>query len=214
MTDRNYSLADRFLIGLQQPLETLFNSRNRAQRSYPAQACASDRLGWLKRRHAAGLMRVNHAGEVSAQALYQGQALTARDEEIRQTLNRSAREEQDHLAWCQRRIRELGGHTSRLGPLWYAGSFTMGATAGLAGDRVSLGFVAETERQVEEHLAGHLERLPEKDARSRAIVAQMQVDERNHGANAMQAGGITLPAPVRGLMHLTSRVMVHAAYWL
>src|SRR5699024_11102230 len=123
-------------------------------------------------------------------------------------------EEKDHLAWCQRRISELGGHTSRLGPFWYAGSFTMGAAAGLVGDQVSLGFVAETARQVVEHLAGHLERLPNHDARSRAIVTQMQTDERNHGATATRAGGITLPAPVRGLMHLTSRVMVHAAYWV
>jgi len=214
MSDRHYSAIDRVLIGLQQPLETLFNDRNRAQRPYPTRNSPRDRLGWLQRRHAAGLMRVNHAGEVSAQALYQGQALTARNDEVRQTLSQAAEEEQDHLAWCQYRLRELGSRASRLGPFWYAGSFTMGATAGLMGDRVSLGFVAETERQVVEHLSDHLERLPEDDARSRAIVAQMQIDERNHGATATRAGGITMPAPVRSLMRLTSRVMVHSAYWL
>jgi len=159
-------------------------------------------------------MRVNHSGEVAAQALYQGQALTARLENVREAMERAAVEEIDHLKWCQERLQELGSHTSVLNPLWYAGSFAIGALAGIAGDRWSLGFVAETEKQVVDHLQGHLERLPLEDERSRAILEQMKQDEQHHGQAAADAGGARLPAPFRHLMTLTSRVMTRTAYWI
>lgn len=162
----------------------------------------------------ARLMRVNYAGEVAAQALYHGQAFTASTAGTREDLLRAAREEGDHLAWCAERIHELGGRTSYLNPLWYAGSFAIGALAGLAGDRTSLGFVAETERQVEQHLSSHLERLPASDQRSRTLVAQMQVDERQHGQNALRAGGSQLPGIVRRMMAATARVMTGTSHWV
>jgi ubiquinone biosynthesis monooxygenase Coq7 len=164
------------------------------------------------RRHAAGLMRVNHAGEIAAQALYHGQALTARNDKLRASLLAAARDETDHLAWCEQRVRELDSRTSLLAPAWYAGSFAIGALAGLAGDRASLGFVAETEKQVIEHLESHLHELPEGDERSRRIVAQMQADEARHGSEARAAGGIDLPRPVRELMRRIARVMTRTAY--
>jgi ubiquinone biosynthesis monooxygenase Coq7 len=157
-------------------------------------------------------MRVNHAGEIAAQALYHGQALTARTPRVRAALLEAARDETDHLAWCEQRVRELGSRTSLLAPVWYAGSFAIGALAGLAGDRNSLGFVAETEKQVIEHLESHLHELPPDDERSRRIVAQMQADEARHGAEARDAGGRELPGPVRNLMRRTARVMTRAAY--
>jgi ubiquinone biosynthesis monooxygenase Coq7 len=164
------------------------------------------------RRHAAGLMRVNHAGEIAAQALYHGQALTARTPELRETLLQAARDETDHLAWCEQRVRELDSRTSLLAPVWYTGSFLIGTLAGLAGDRNSLGFVAETEKQVVEHLESHLHQLPEDDARSRRIVEQMQADEDRHGSEAREAGGRELPRPVRELMRRTARIMTWTAY--
>lgn len=167
-----------------------------------------------RRRHAAGLMRVNHAGEIAAQGLYHGQALTAREPGTRAALARAAAEEGDHLAWCRDRLDELGSRPSLLNPLWYAGSVAIGALAGLFGDRASLGFMAETERQVEGHLAEHLERLPADDARSRAIVEQMQADEIAHGRAAQEAGGMSLPEPVPRLMRLSARVMTGTAYWI
>ncbi|MGH8250778.1 MAG: 2-polyprenyl-3-methyl-6-methoxy-1,4-benzoquinone monooxygenase [Steroidobacteraceae bacterium] len=167
-----------------------------------------------RRRHAAGLMRVNHAGEIAAQGLYYGQALTARAPETRAALLRAAGEEGDHLAWCRDRLDELGSRPSLLNPLWYAGSVTVGAIAGLFGDRASLGFMAETESQVEGHLAGHLARLPDEDLRSRAIVAQMQADEVNHGRAALAAGGTELPRPVPRLMRFCARIMTGTAYWV
>jgi ubiquinone biosynthesis monooxygenase Coq7 len=157
-------------------------------------------------------MRVNHTGEVCAQALYAAQALVARDGATRRAFAQAAREEEEHLAWTQARIRELGSRTSLLNPLWYAGSFAIGVAAGVAGDRVNLGFVVETERQVEEHLTGHLTQLPEADARSRAIVAQMRDDEIRHGQMAEAAGAAELPRPVRGLMRLAAGVMKTLAY--
>ncbi len=166
------------------------------------------------RRHAAGLMRVNHAGEIAAQGLYLGQALTARLPETRAALAKAAAEEGDHLAWCRDRLDELGSRPSILNPLWYAGSVAIGALAGLFGDRASLGFMAETERQVEGHLAAHLERLPADDARSRTIVQQMQADEIGHGRAAIAAGAATLPEPVPKLMRLTARIMTGTAYWI
>ena len=166
------------------------------------------------RRHAAGLMRVNHAGEIAAQGLYHGQALTARSPDTRAALRQAAAEEGDHLAWCRERLDELGSRPSLLNPLWYAGSVAIGALAGLAGDRMSLGFMAETERQVEGHLASHLERLPADDQRSRTIVQQMQTDEIGHGRAAIAAGAATLPEPVPKLMRMAARMMTGTAYWI
>lgn len=165
-----------------------------------------------ERRESAALMRVNHAGEVAAQALYHSQALFARDPEVRDFMLHAAREETDHLAWCETRLAELGARPSILNPLWYAGSFGIGALAALLGDKASLGFVAETERQVEGHLQGHLERLPKNDQRSRAIVQAMCEDEIGHGRSAQNAGGQLPPTPVRELMRRTAKVMTHTAY--
>jgi len=160
------------------------------------------------------LMRVNHTGEVCAQALYSGQALVARDASIRRALQAAAGEERDHLAWCRDRIVQLGSRTSVLDPLWYAGSFAWGVTSGLAGDRWSLGFLAETEAQVERHLEGHLERLPTDDAASRTIVLRMREDEARHGATGRALGGRDLPAPVKAAMRAAARVMTGTTYWL
>jgi len=168
----------------------------------------------VQRRHAAGLMRVNHSGEIAAQGLYQGQALTASSPETRAALEKAAAEEGDHLAWCRERLDELGSRPSLLNPLWYAGSVAIGALAGLAGDRMSLGFMAETERQVEGHLADHLDRLPADDARSRTIVREMQADEIGHGRAALEAGGVELPQPIPKLMRLAARIMTGTAYWI
>ena len=165
-----------------------------------------------ERAHAAGLMRVNHTGEICAQALYSGQALTSSSVELKRKLDHAAREETEHLAWTESRLRELGARRSFLNPLWYAGSFAIGAAAGLAGDRWNLGFLSETERQVEQHLTGHLEALPVNDARSRSIVDQMRIDEGSHAQMAEDAGAEVLPLPVRLLMRLTSKVMTSTAY--
>jgi ubiquinone biosynthesis monooxygenase Coq7 len=165
-----------------------------------------------ERAHAAALMRVNHVGEICAQALYQGQALTARDARARDTLEQAAREEEDHLAWSAERIRELGGRPSLLTPLWYAGAFTIGAVAGALGDRWNLGFLAETEHQVEEHLTGHLQALPALDERTRAVVEAMRRDEAKHRATALRLGAVELPAPAKAAMRLASKVMTTLAY--
>lgn len=212
MNQRHYSLADRFLMDLHQGLRTLAGDRRNA-RDNPASQTEEATLNRRDRRHAAGLMRVNHAGEVAAQALYQGQAATARLPDVREAMEEAAREEEDHLAWCEQRLAELGEKPSRLGPFWYAGSFAIGAAAGLAGDKWSLGFVAETEKQVCDHLSGHLDKLPENDQRSRSIVEKMRDDEARHGETAKQAGGAALPRPVRDVMKLASKLMTRAAYW-
>ena len=167
-----------------------------------------------ERRASAALMRVNHAGEIAAQALYHGQALVARSAKTRELLLKAAREETDHLAWCEARLRELDSRPSLLNPLWYAGSFAIGAAAALLGDRASLGFVVETERQVEGHLEEHLARLPPDDDRSRAILETMRTDEIAHGLSAKAAGGAELPSPVRVLMRSTARLMTGTAYWI
>jgi ubiquinone biosynthesis monooxygenase Coq7 len=182
-----------------------------ARGSRPA---ALPELSDSERREAAALMRVNHAGEVAAQALYHGQAALARNPATREMLLRAAREEADHLGWCQQRLQELGSRPSLLGPLWYAGSFAVGAMAAALGDRISLGFVAETERQVEGHIDSHLERLPAADTRSRAILEAMRHDEIEHGEAAVSAGGTELPAPARELMRGTARVMTFTSYWV
>lgn len=211
--DRRPTPVDRLIGSFDQALRTLLGG-NSATRPYPAADISETVDQPTERRHAAALMRVNHSGEVAAQALYQGQAAVAGSPSTRAALTEAAREETDHLAWCAARIQELGGRTSLLNPLWYAGSFAIGALAGLAGDRTSLGFVAETERQVVEHLEGHLHRLPQTDARTRAIVQQMSADEARHGHNAMSAGGAALPAFARAMMKATARIMTRTAYWL
>jgi ubiquinone biosynthesis monooxygenase Coq7 len=183
-----------------------------ASRPSPARRLPEAAIGEQERAHAAALMRVNHVGEVCAQALYQGQALTARDPATRQALDGAAREEEDHLAWSAERIRELNGRLSLLNPLWYAGSFAIGAAAGLLGDRWNFAFLAETERQVEEHLARHLEALPAEDERTRAVVEAMRADEARHRQTALGLGAAELPEPVRRAMRLASRVMTTVAY--
>ena len=183
-----------------------------ARRESPAMNIPENEIAEEPRRHAAALMRVNHVGEICAQALYQGQALTARRPEARGALEQAAREEEDHLAWSAERIRELGGRPSLLNPLWYAGSFAIGAAAGLLGDRWNFAFLAETERQVEEHLTGHLEALPPEDQRTRAVVEAMRADEARHRASAINLGAAELPEPARLAMRLASKVMTTVAY--
>ena len=183
-----------------------------AARPSPAGSLPEQDLGPAAREHAAALMRVNHVGEVCAQALYQGQALTARSEHARDALERAAREEEDHLAWSADRIRELQGRPSLLNPLWYAGAFALGAAAGALGDRWNLAFLAETEKQVEEHLTGHLEALPAEDQRTRAVVEAMRVDEARHRQTALGLGAAELPSPARRAMRLASKVMTTVAY--
>jgi ubiquinone biosynthesis monooxygenase Coq7 len=184
----------------------------RASRPSPAERVPEAAVSEDERSHAAALMRVNHVGEICAQALYQGQALTARDPAARQALEQAAREEEDHLVWSADRIRELGGRPSLLNPAWYAGAFVMGAVAGALGDRWSLAFLAETERQVEEHLGGHLEDLPAEDERTRAVVEAMRADEAKHRATAQAMGAAELPEPVKRAMRLASKVMTTVAY--
>lgn len=215
MNERHYSLLDKVLNEADKLLRHSASASAAARRAYPAaELPPDDGLSADARRHAAGLMRVNHAGEVAAQALYQGQALTARLEDVRSTMEEAAAEEQDHLAWCETRLRELGSQPSLLNPLWYSGSFAIGALAGLAGDRWSLGFLAETEQQVVEHLEKHLGKLPADDQRSREIVRQMRDDEASHRDTARDAGGARLPAPVQSLMRAVSGIMTRTAYRL
>jgi ubiquinone biosynthesis monooxygenase Coq7 len=183
-----------------------------SSRPTPGAALSDAELAPGERLHAAGLMRVNHTGEVCAQALYAAQALVARDPAIKREFARAAREEEEHLAWTQQRLAELGDRVSFLNPLWYAGSFAIGVAAGLVGDRVNLGFLVETERQVEEHLTGHMEQLPVADAKSRAIVEQMRNDEARHGAMAEAAGAVELPFPAKQLMRAAADVMRVVAY--
>lgn len=212
MNSRRLSPLDNLLSQADQALRTVFGVTRPPTRQNPSTGVATQELSDDDRRHVAGLMRVNHAGEIAAQALYQGQALTARLDAIRDAMEHAADEENDHLAWCEERLTELNDRTSRLNPIWFAGSFTIGALAGLVGDRWSLGFVAETEKQVVEHLASHLESLPDQDKRSRAILEQMKKDEAEHGDQAIRAGGAELPSPIRKLMRLTSKIMTKTAY--
>ncbi len=214
MNSRDYSPLDRLLIGVDQAVRTVFGRPQVTERSNPADGLQDPPLEDAEREESARLMRINHTGEVCAQALYQGQALTAKLPDVRSGMERAAAEENDHLDWCERRIEELGGRTSLLNPLWYGGAFAIGALAGLAGDKWSLGFVAETEHQVGDHLQDHLQRLPTGDDRSRAILEQMQQDELQHAAQAVEAGGASLPAPVRWAMKLSSKVMTKTVYWV
>lgn len=211
---RHYSLIDRLITEADKALRTVAPGAMQAQRSNPATPHVETALSEEERRHVAGLMRINHTGEVCAQALYQGQALTARLPDVRADMEQAAREEEDHLAWCEQRVSELGSHTSILNPLWYAMSFGMGAAAGMAGDKWSLGFVAETERQVCNHLQGHLNRVPVSDEKTRAILQQMHQDEAEHMQMALDAGAAELPAPVKGVMTLVAKVMTTTVYRL
>ena len=209
---RRYSELDRLLIAAQEALATLSGHPHGTGRGNPGDAVAEGELDDAERSLSESLMRVNHTGEVCAQALYQAQALTARDAALRRRMQQAADEENDHLLWCEQRLDELGGRKSLLNPLWYAGSFAIGTAAGVAGDRWNLGFVAETERQVVEHLSGHLERLPRDDRKSRAIVERMKQDEAEHATAALAAGAARLPGPVRRLMRSASRVMTRVAH--
>jgi 3-demethoxyubiquinol 3-hydroxylase len=204
-------MLDDLVIGFDRALRTLAGLST-SSRPVPGATIASPHLTPDERRHAAGLMRVNHTGEICAQALYAAQALVARDPAVRKAFAHAAREEEEHLAWTRQRLVELADRTSLLNPLWYAGSFAIGVAAGVAGDRVNLGFVVETERQVEEHLTGHMERLPASDAKSRAVVEQMRDDEARHGAIAQAAGAADLPFPVKRLMRVAADVMRAVAY--
>ncbi|HEX5126934.1 MAG TPA: 2-polyprenyl-3-methyl-6-methoxy-1,4-benzoquinone monooxygenase [Rhodocyclaceae bacterium] len=186
----------------------------RSTRPVPGDALPEAELSDADKRHVAALMRVNHVGEICAQALYQGQSLTSRDLALRDSLQQAAREETEHLAWTAQRIDELGGRTSLLNPLWYLGALSIGVAAGIAGDKWNLGFLAETERQVEAHLADHLGQVPQDDARSRAILDQMKADEVGHAETAMSLGAAELPAPIKTAMTLASRVMTRTAYWV
>jgi ubiquinone biosynthesis monooxygenase Coq7 len=212
MPTRHYSPADKFLMHLDTGLRTVFGRPRVTERSNPAENIADTELTQAEKELAGRLMRINHAGEVAAQGLYEGQALTARLPDVRDKMERAAMEENDHLAWCESRINELGSHKSLLNPLWYGGSLAIGAIAGLAGDKWSLGFVTETERQVVRHLDSHLAQLSDKDQKSRAILEQMKEDEGHHATTALHAGGAELPPPIKKLMALTSKVMTRTAF--
>jgi len=218
----NYSVADQVIREFDIALRSVFGGAN-SHRSNPAdqlnkakgnkQVLTSEAvMSTQEQAHAAGLMRVNHVGEVCAQALYQAQKLVARDPQTKELLSRAASEEMDHMAWCEERLKELNSHPSFLNPIWYGASFAMGLLAGLSGDKWSLGFLAETEKQVEKHLESHLEKLPQADDRSRAIVEQMRQDEIEHGSAAIQAGGEVLPQSIQILMSQISRLMTTTAY--
>lgn len=212
MNSRHYSLLDRLLTQADQSLRTLVPGAAQAQRPSPAAQLANVPMDDEERRHIAGLMRINHTGEVCAQALYQGQALTAKLPDVREKMEHAAAEEIDHLAWCEQRLRELNSQPSVFNPLFYGLSFGIGAAAGLISDRVSLGFVAATEQLVERHLDDHLAQLPEEDIKSRAILEQMREDEIEHGNQALDAGGVVFPPPVKTAMVLLSKVMTKATY--
>lgn len=212
---RQYSHLDHLITNFDQALRTVFGRPLVTGRPNPANAGdAVEALSEADQNQSARMMRINHTGEVCAQALYQGQSLTARLEQVREGMEQAAQEENDHLAWCEQRINELGSHTSYLNPMFYAGSFALGALAGALGDKWSLGFVAETERQVVKHLDGHLQTMSQQDQKSRAILEQMQIDERQHGTKAQKAGGADLPTPVKQLMQAMSKVMTGTTYWI
>ena len=212
MQSRNLTPLDRLLAGVGSALRTIAAPAGQSPRETPAASVAHTELSEAERAHAAGLMRVNHAGEIAAQGLYQGHAAVARNPEIEAQMQRAADEEFDHLAWCEQRLDELGESPSRLSSVWYAGAFAIGAVSGVLGDKWSLGFIAETERQVCDHLDSHLERLPDEDARSRAIVATMRDEEAEHGESAQAAGAAELPPMLKQVMKLTARIMTTTAY--
>jgi len=210
----SYTPVDRLIISIDNALRLATSQSNVASRANPSESVPEVVMDEKNRQHAAGLMRINHAGEVCAQALYAGQAVTARNPDVQASMQQAANEEIDHLSWCKDRLDELESQPSRLDPLWYLGSFAIGAVAGLAGDGWSLGFLKETENQVEAHLQGHLEKLPPEDARSRAILDQMKIDEARHAQMAEDSGAFELPPPVQGLMRMTAGLMKAVAYKL
>jgi ubiquinone biosynthesis monooxygenase Coq7 len=211
---RRLTLLDRLICEADTVMRTLTSRGNTAARPSPAQGHSEGELDERGRRHVAGLMRVNHTGEVCAQALYQGQAMTAKLPTVREEMQQAAAEEVDHLVWCEERLRELGSRPSVLNPIWYGLSFSLGALAGAIGDTVSLGFVAATEERVCTHLREHLRQLPEDDRRSRLILQQMLEDEERHGENALAAGGTDFPSPVKNAMTALSRVMTQSTYYV
>jgi ubiquinone biosynthesis monooxygenase Coq7 len=214
MSKRRLSLLDRLIMETDTVMRTITNQGHSAGRPSPSEGHAESELSASERKHVAGLMRVNHTGEVCAQALYQGQALTARLPTVRTEMQQAAEEEVDHLVWCEERLQELGSHTSYLNPAWYGLSFTLGAIAGAIGDEVSLGFVAATEERVCNHLKDHLKQLPEEDRKSRLILQQMLEDEQRHGDNALEAGGTDFPKPVKDAMSTVARLMTDTSYRL
>ena len=212
MRQRRLSLIDKLITEADSVMRTVTNRGNSAGRPSPSEGHTDAELSEQERQHVAGLMRVNHTGEVCAQALYQGQALTAKLPSVREEMQEAAAEEVDHLVWCEQRLRELGSHTSYLNPAWYGMSFAMGAIAGAIGDKVSLGFVAATEERVCNHLRDHLKQLPDEDRKSQLILQQMLEDEQRHGENALQAGGTDFPRPVKDAMTTVSQVMTRTSY--
>ncbi|HEY7884835.1 MAG TPA: 2-polyprenyl-3-methyl-6-methoxy-1,4-benzoquinone monooxygenase [Cellvibrionaceae bacterium] len=214
MHQPRFSLFDRLVMQADHALRTLAAGKTVTSRPSPAADIKDGELSEQQKRVSRALMRVNHTGEVCAQALYQGQALTAKLEHVRAQMQEAADEEVDHLVWCEQRINELGGHTSWLNPLWYGLSFSIGAGAGLVSDKISLGFVAATEEQVCKHLQSHLARLPETDQKSRVVIEKMLEDEARHAAGALQAGGYNFPAPVKQAMTQASRAMTTASYYV
>lgn len=212
--ERTLSTIDRLINELDKGVRTAFGPVPKADRPNPARDIQEAELSRSDRDLAARFMRINHAGEICAQGLYQGQAVTARLPKVREKMEEAAREENDHISWTADRIKELGGHTSYLNPLWYAGSFSLGALAGLAGDRWSLGFVAETEKQVVRHLDSHLNRLSPDDQKSRAILEKMKIDEGKHATTAIGAGAAHFPRPVQRLMQFTSRIFTGTTFWI
>ena len=211
---RRYNPLDRLIMQVDTGLRTMAGRPVPTERPNPGRGQSDAELSPEEARLVGGLMRINHAGEVSAQGLYQGQALTAKLPRVREKMERAALEENDHLIWCEQRCKEVGTHVSHLNPVWYFGSVAIGALAGKLGDKWSLGFVVETERQVVKHLDEHIEQLPSQDRKSRAILEQMKSDEQRHATMALRAGGADLPLPVRKLMGLTSKIMTKAAFWI
>ena len=214
MQQRRYSLLDQLCLGFDQALRAISDTTKTTGRPYPAQNETESPMTLAERKHSAGLMRVNHAGEVCAQALYHGQGLASRSPEIKKQMQEAADEEGDHLAWCRTRLFELGSHTSYLNPVWYVGSFVLGLSAGVVGDQWSLGFLAETEQQVVKHLEKHLQILGDQDVKSFKILEQMQRDEAEHRDEAIKAGAAELPQFIKTLMRFASKIMVKTAYWV
>ena len=211
---RTFTAADKLIDHADRVLRTLSGHAKTTGRPNPADAADDYKLNADDAKLSAQLMRVNHAGEVAAQALYQGQALTAKNKDVQMKLSQAAEEENDHLAWCKKRVNELGEQTSLFDPLWYAGSLTIGAMAGLAGDKWNLGFLAETEKQVVKHIDSHLEQLPSKDEKTRAILQQMHIDENQHATQAVESGGADLPEPIKQGMQLVSKIMTKTSFWI
>lgn len=214
MSIRHNSFLDNIIIECDKALKTVAGKPETTTRRTPGEDIEEVELTIAEQLLSTRLMRVNHSGEVSAQALYQGQALTAKLPEIKQAMEQAALEENDHLVWCEQRVHHFGGHTSILNPLWYVGSFAIGAAAGKIGDKWSLGFVAETEKQVVKHLDEHLQQMSPDDLKSRAVLEQMKIDELHHGTIALEAGGASLPKPVKAVMGLMSKVMTRTSHWV